>query len=787
MLQLNRRFSCATTLDGLGLQPQNGLLQGDPLSVLLCNFCIQDWQNAVLGRATPSEPDTTLVRTCAYVDDRTLLTKNPQDMQVVWDRSTQWDISSGWQVNRDKTYVMTAGLQKGVASDINWGTASVVPTIQMKILGHEVAKTYSAGGKLQKHRTQSARQVARRLAQLHLTPATVQKVLATAILPKFAFGIQHRPIPKQSLVSLRTDLKRAMKIDHRANAWEILCSCVFPGHLIDPFLKAFTTHAMAILYALRQGTQELGQTWGRLWGRPQPHIPKGPVGTLKSYFSMFGVVASPDGLTWRHPSLQMVHALTTPLKKIAHFLREVGRIQHMSELERRRNHMHGITQIDREVTGALTRKEGHVHRRFLIPVISDAVWTMSRRFRAGLVQDPHCPWCPGCPETLEHLWFRCPRWSAFRSPLEPYIDRIMGEPTCVSHCFIATTNLPPALKKAWSRIQIAIATIYKERLDANPSHLRRPRDGQGGQAGPLRSLPAPPRPVGGTPLSWIYTERLQAGRVTWPFSRRAWREVSCWATHLKVVEGEGRKTSVLELYLSFMATAGGQRFLTDHPSTDNGGRISSQLTAFTHALKAFEALTHSQSILQGRIDKTQPNFLAAFGFPRFLLTVEPICHPHYEAVQEQLSRAMSEITESTQSMHASQIWRRWSPGVEHSQMHVTHITWADPLWRLPLKRRVVKSPEPLWSKGAQEVKLHWERILDTEDVVGGLGWLDDYGFCASDDFPHIRAQLRWELKKIARLEDHYKKLNDAPSHRVPLWEQGATTTLSPLWGGGVCL
>ena len=514
-LQLQRRFSCATELDAVGLTPTNGLLQGDPLSVLLCNLCIQDWHLAVTTENQPVErmghidAPPSSVTTCAFIDDRTMVSSSYASLQQAWRKSVAWDKKTSWKVNVDKTHMMAvrAKQQERVGED----DGQIQHVQQLCVLGHEIAKAYSAGGQIQKKRTTRACTSARRLSQLSLCPAVSQRVLAAAILPKFAFGIQHRPVPKQATGALKNALKQALGLQQKANAWEALCLYVFPGHQIDPEVKSFYTHAMAICQALQEGTQELLASWTRTWQLPQGHIPKGPVGTLQNYFQRFRITTDLQGLIWKVQGLSDVAVRTAPRKILGHFLRHAAKNEWTRQLAEKRQNMQGIIGQDIKLTAAITRKEGHLHRRFLIPIVTDAVWTMARRARCHLCEDDQCPWCPNTTETLLHLWFFCPRWDSLRGPIREYSDQIMASPRCTSHCFIATHDMPEALRKRWGAIQIAAAQIYRARMDAQPPESRR-KEKTGDEAGvgppSAEQVPVvvPPR-VGG-PYPFEYTERL---------------------------------------------------------------------------------------------------------------------------------------------------------------------------------------------------------------------------------------------------------------------------------------
>ena len=262
-----------------------------------------------------------------------------------------------------------------------------------------------------------------------------------------------------------------------------------------------------------------------------PRIPKGPAGTLKDYFRRLRIVTDDSGMSWSCEGISPIHVINSPLKAIGHFLRHAARLEWIRNLQEKRQNMQGIQEIDLGLTAALSRKEGHVTRRFLIPVLTDAVWTMARRARCGLTDDPNCPWCPNTPEDLLHLWFLCPKWEKFRGPIRAYAEEITSSPRCTSHCFIATVNMSRALKRRWGAIQIAAATIYKARMDEHPNDHRKQPSPRGDDRGDRTDRYVVPVPVVvgpqvGVPYPFHYTERLQAGKVSWPFSRNTWREIT---------------------------------------------------------------------------------------------------------------------------------------------------------------------------------------------------------------------------------------------------------------------
>ena len=54
----------------------NGLLQGDPLSVLLTNCAVEGWANSL--QHLP-------LQLCAYIDDRTIATRDREATKKAWE------------------------------------------------------------------------------------------------------------------------------------------------------------------------------------------------------------------------------------------------------------------------------------------------------------------------------------------------------------------------------------------------------------------------------------------------------------------------------------------------------------------------------------------------------------------------------------------------------------------------------------------------------------------------------------------------------------------------------
>eukprot|EP00973_Karenia_brevis_P081374 11279375-Karenia_brevis.AAC.1 len=80
--------------------------------------------------------------------------------------------------------------------------------------------------------------------------------------------------------------------------------------------------------------------------------------------------------------------------------------------------MHGIKAgIDRDATLQLLRSKriDNLEKEVLRSIVSGALITQHRLFKAGLSATGVCPFCDsGQEETAEHVWWQCSAWTSVR-------------------------------------------------------------------------------------------------------------------------------------------------------------------------------------------------------------------------------------------------------------------------------------------------------------------------------------------------------------------------------------
>ena len=193
--------------------------------------------------------------------------------------------------------------------------------------------------------------------------------------------------------------------------------------------------------------------------------------------------------------------------------------------------------------------------------------------------------------------------------------------------------------------------------------------------------------------------------------REAWAEMCAWVATLQIATRPVYCPNVLEMYLDFMLFMGGERMITDIDIEHRGDWISNQLDRFLR------------------------------GFPKLLEGKLSLVLPRIHEVREMMMRAREEIGPTPPEVHASQIWRRWSPGAPGTQMQTAHRKVPIMWWGGGVSRRLRnKTYWPQWRQQARSVErfyLKMEAKGWNDIVVGGItmrDWLLEQGVFLIETF-----------------------------------------------------
>ena len=164
--------------------------------------------------------------------------------------------------------------------------------------------------------------------------------------------------------------------------------------------------------------------------------------------------------------------------------------------------------------------------------------------------------------------------------------------------------------------------------------------------------------------------------------------------------------TILELYLSFLVTNGGHRFITGHSDASGGNRIAQQIAAFTNGWRSFQRLCHLPDCLPptegGRRVGEHEDGNGRWGLPKFALLQIPMILPMWDKVQDLIREGVSSfpcLVDDSDTLDV-EIWRKWTPGIAESQCRAEGGALTP--WSLvshpdrPLKRLRVKGSAPRW-------------------------------------------------------------------------------------------
>ena len=221
---LRRRFSCGGYLGQDELLPTNGLLQGDPLSVLLCNIVVNTWTQKLQGPG---------IRLQGYIDDRTVAANDPELLNQAWNHSLEWDRENSWHTNQKKTCLLAFG--KHARQQWEALADHALDLVgQTSLLGQDVVVNPAEVPEKQRVRIDRAIEAAKKIQRLNLRPDVARIVIGATVLPKMTYGLVPKPVPKRLIQLLRTCIKEALSKAHRQHSWDAVCLVANPGHQIDP-------------------------------------------------------------------------------------------------------------------------------------------------------------------------------------------------------------------------------------------------------------------------------------------------------------------------------------------------------------------------------------------------------------------------------------------------------------------------------------------------------------------------------------------------------------------------
>ena len=198
-----------------------------------------------------------------------------------------------------------------------------------------------------------------------------------------------------------------------------------------------------------------------------------------------------------------------------------------------------------------------------------------------------------------------------------------------------------------------------------------------------------------------------------------------------------------------------------------------QISAFVGAWRSLQGLCQAPDILpdamlvRSRV-ADRAEWGHELGLPRFALLRVPVLLPHWTRLGQWLREGRDQILALGGCGLTSdcEVWRRWTPGLPHSQECASNGTLPDvPLTALApaQKRRIhVKTNVPQWQQ--QGLAFHrWRKqwavpleLHNTYEVLGRrsvLAWIESHGLLTRDDLIGMVGRWGCVARHAERLEE----------------------------------
>ena len=421
MMEVRRFFSVGPFIDPNPVSPDLGILQGDPLSVLLCNLVVETWLEQCRRETIQFQ---------AFVDDRLIVGSQMDELQMLWGESDRWDSRHGWQVNTRKTGFGWVG-PRGKGEQIETDEGPLPRVRQLKVIGYELIFRRQEAMTVLKSRVNNTIDAANRLALTKAPPPVVHKVIEIAVIPKLTYGLHHRPPAQEHHRAVRASLRRALGIATRTNSWEMVVVLLATPHRFDPEMAIAYRHLLTFLGAIRKKER----TWREVIAMPPPRPTGhcGPWDTTHHYLRKLQIYWEADPEPTLVDEDQRISVLRVAKADLERYLQQ-RIIKALLRLgERHRTHLEGVTRMNVKVTKALLAKKDYGKRGLLVALVTDALWPRRRKYMAGLAQDDLCPHCK-VREDVAHIALYCEKFEEKRGALRRHREELGNAPRCVREC-----------------------------------------------------------------------------------------------------------------------------------------------------------------------------------------------------------------------------------------------------------------------------------------------------------------------------------------------------------------
>ena len=366
------------------------------------------------------------LKLCAYIDDRTILTRDRDALANAWSLTHQWDKAVHWKMNVSKSALAIVGPLTKLSLEHEGEVLPISRTL--KVLGVEAITQRQKRGGPQAKRTRVAAATCLRIAMLSLGFKASRHLLQVAALPKWRYSIQMKPVPQSQVAVMKKGVKLALRLSGKLHSWWMVAGILNKPHRLDPLSYSMYVHVRDYLRALRS-SPDLQELLIQSMQWEQRRSVRGPIRCLQHYASECNIQV--EGLMHRFRD-RTVHLLNDTPSRILQMWQEALQERMRLGARRSRRVFEGLENADLSISIASAIAKISPWRQELVGLLSDAIWTGHRKKVAGLVESDTCTHCDqGLPEDIFHVLHICPRWQPLRHPCAEYAETIRNAPACL--------------------------------------------------------------------------------------------------------------------------------------------------------------------------------------------------------------------------------------------------------------------------------------------------------------------------------------------------------------------
>ena len=454
--QLMRRFKIGACV-GESFRSTNGILQGCPLSVMLLNALMSVLHSAIGGNVVCE----------SYVDDLTVVAKDPNDVQCASTALEKFLDLTGQVLNEKKTVVMSLNdpvdiIYKNKVLPHGNGKSVKILGVKFKCGGGECTAVQDLD-LLEKMVI-----LCNRIRYSGFNFQQRALLCGALVMAKVGYGLEIADFPQNHERRLRIAIGYAVwQKTSKQRCPGLLFTLPVKGHVVDPSQCPFFRR-IAALRQVGMNSPQLVERLRGVWDRIRVRRPRrhgGLLNNLNLTQRRLGVARRCTDLYSIPSGEGELCALTTTKHKWSHAARDLCRQcvwKQVSKDRHKSGDLRGLENgVDRDRTMLLYSRSDRKAQGILRKILLAAVWTERRRsFMPECASNGVCRFCQcGAYEDLFHLWWECKAWQDVRDcSLDPTIF-----PACLSKCGIATHDVHRDVDVC--KVQASMARIFAARFD----------------------------------------------------------------------------------------------------------------------------------------------------------------------------------------------------------------------------------------------------------------------------------------------------------------------------------